>query len=165
MQHMHAKPYASQAGGAQAYSPLWASQGRHTQDGCAMKPAVCQQEPSPNLAAWFFHCLVSALQSNPIGAALRAREAAVVAGEGQCRTLFVHAGLLPAVLQRAAGEAGLNDAMAATPEKLLAALQQTVSGEPGPPAGLCSFAPCRPFNKHLPPHPPHLSKICSDRQG
>ena len=110
----------------------------------------------------FFHSLLSALQSTSIGAALRAREAAVVAGEGQCRTLVVHAGLLPAVLQKAAGDAGLDGAVVATPEKLLAALQQTVSGEPGLPVILIQIFLqemflCRPLNKH-PPHQ-HLSAL------
>lgn len=91
------------------------------------------------MAVCFFKRPLSVLQSNPVGAALRAREAAVIAGEGQCRTLFVHAGLLPAMLQEAAGAAGLGDAKAATPEQLLAALQQTVSGEPWLPAGLLQF--------------------------
>ena len=141
MQYIHAKPYASRAARVQAKSQLCALQDTI----CKMKPAICQQEPSRFACSSTYQCAFStascpALQSNSIGAALRAREAAVVAGEGQCRTLFVHAGLLPAVLQKAAGDAGLDGAVVTTPEKLIAALQQAVSGEPGLPVVLIQFA-------------------------
>ena len=40
------------------------------------------------------------LQDYPLGKALRQSQVAIVRGEGECKTLFVHAGILPGLLSQ-----------------------------------------------------------------
>ena len=64
------------------------------------------------------------IQDYPLGKALRHSQVALLKGEGDCRTLFVHAGMLPGVLT----QLQLHRAEEASPENLLQDLNDLAEG-------------------------------------
>ncbi len=64
------------------------------------------------------------LQDYPLGKALRQSQVAIVRGEGECKTLFVHAGILPGLLSQLQP----HRAEEGSPEELLQDLNDIAAG-------------------------------------
>ena len=77
-----------------------------------------------------------AVQDHAIGRALRARAAAVILGQGHCKTLFIHAGLSPQMLQTLVEHSQASQ----SPTALLKTLNNLVTGESQ--SFLLSSMPC-----------------------